>query len=69
MEKIENSVTFDLLQINKLVTKMGGLLTLNVHSTSVPIEKMFSSYTSVQGEVFIGNSATTKVIGEGTIQF
>jgi len=32
--------------------------------------KMFSSYTLVQGEeVFIGNSATSKVIGEGTIQF
>ena len=32
--------------------------------------KMFSSYTSVQGEeVFIGESATSKVIGEGTIQF
>ena len=31
---------------------------------------MFSSYTSVQGEeVFIGNSATSKVIGERTIQF
>ena len=31
---------------------------------------MFSSYTLVQkGEVFIENSATSKVIGEGTIQF
>jgi len=31
---------------------------------------MFSSYTSVQrGEVFIENSATSTVIGEGTIQF
>jgi len=30
---------------------------------------MFSSFTSVQGgEVFIENSATSKVIGEGTIQ-
>jgi len=33
-------------------------------------KKMFSSYTSVQGkEVVIRNSATSKVIGEGTIQF
>ena len=32
--------------------------------------KMFSSYTSVQGgEVFMRNSATSKVTGEGTIQF
>ena len=32
--------------------------------------KMFSSYTSGQGgEVFTGNSATIKVINEGTIQF
>jgi len=32
--------------------------------------KMFSSYISVQeGEVFMENSATSKVIGEGTIQF
>jgi len=32
--------------------------------------KMFSSYTSVQGgEDFMRNSATSKVIGEGTIQF
>ena len=32
--------------------------------------KTFSSYTSVQrGEVFMGNSSTSKVIGEGTIQF
>ena len=32
--------------------------------------KMFSLYTSVQGrEVFMGNSATRKVIGKGTIQF
>ena len=32
--------------------------------------KMFSSYTSVQGrEVFTENSATSKVIGEGTIVF
>jgi len=31
---------------------------------------MFSSYTSVKGgEVFIGNSTTSKVIGKGTIQF
>ena len=31
---------------------------------------MFSSYTSVQREeVFMRNSATIKVIGEGTIQF
>jgi len=31
---------------------------------------MFFSYTSVQeGEVFMGNSATSKVIGEGIIQF
>jgi len=31
---------------------------------------MFSSYTSVpREEVFIGNFATSKVIGEGTIQF
>ena len=31
---------------------------------------MFSSYTSVQeGEVFMENFATSKVIGEGTIQF
>jgi len=32
--------------------------------------KMFSSYTSVQGrEVLMGNFATSKVIGEETIQF
>ena len=32
--------------------------------------KMFSSYTSVQeGEVFMGNFATSKVNSEGTIQF
>jgi len=32
--------------------------------------KIFSSYISVQGgEVFMRNSATSKVIGEGTIQF
>ena len=32
--------------------------------------KMFSSYTPVQeGEVFMGNSAISKVICEGTIQF
>ena len=32
--------------------------------------KMFSSYTSVQeGQVFMENSTTSKVIGEGTIQF
>jgi len=32
--------------------------------------KIFFSYISVQrGEVFIGNSSTSKVIGEGTIQF
>ena len=31
---------------------------------------MLSSYTSVQvGEVFMGNSATSKVIGKRTIQF
>ena len=31
---------------------------------------MFFSYTSVQeGEVFIENSTTSKVISEGTIQF
>ena len=31
---------------------------------------MFSSYTSVQrGEVFIGNSATSKMIGEGQFSF
>jgi len=31
---------------------------------------MFSSYTSVQGEeIFMRNSATSKVIGEETIQF
>jgi len=35
-----------------------------------PGRKMFSSHTSVQGgEVFIGNSTTSKVIGEETIQF
>ena len=33
-----------------------------------PNMKIFSSYTSVQeGEVFMGNSATSKLIGEGTI--
>ena len=33
-------------------------------------KKMFSSYISVQGgEVFMTNSATSKVIDEGTIQF
>ena len=32
--------------------------------------KMFSSYTSVQGgEIFKGNFATSKVIGERIIQF
>ena len=32
--------------------------------------KMFSSYTSVQGrEVFMRNSATSKMISEGIIQF
>ena len=32
--------------------------------------KMFSLYTSVQeGEIFMKNSATRKVISEGTIQF
>ena len=31
--------------------------------------KMFSSYTSVQREVFMGNSTTSKVIGVGTIHF
>jgi len=33
-------------------------------------QKIFSSYTSVQGgEVFMENFATSKVINEGTIQF
>ena len=69
LEKMKISVTFYLLQTDQLVTKINGLLILNIHSTSVS-RKMLSSYTSVQGrEVFMENSATSKVNGEGTIQF
>ena len=64
---MKNNATFYMLQTDQLVTKIDGLLTLYVLSSNM---KIFSSYTSIQGEgVLMGNSATSKVIGEGTIQF
>jgi len=39
LEKMKNIVTFYLLQTDQLVTKIDGLLTLNVHNTSVPTGK------------------------------
>jgi len=70
LEKINNSVTFYLLLTNQLITKIDEKLTLNVHNTSVPIRR-YSSYTLwfKGGEVFMENSATSKVIGEKIIQF
>jgi len=41
LEKMKNSVTFYLLQTNQLVIKIDGLLTLNVHSTSVLIGRYY----------------------------
>ena len=51
------NVTFYLLQINQLVTKLDELLTLDVHSTSVPIEryslhKFGSKERSLHGEFY-----------------
>jgi len=61
------SVTFYLLQTVRSVTKIDGLLTLDVHTISVSIERC-SSYTLwFKRVMFMGNSATRKVIGEGTI--
>ena len=60
---IKISVTFYLLQTVRSVTKINGLLILDIHIKSVPIERC-----SLQGRVvFMGNSATNKVIGEITI--
>ena len=39
LEGMEKSVTFYLLQTDRLVIKIDELLTLNVHNTSVPIER------------------------------
>jgi len=69
LKEKKNNTMFYLLQIDKLVTKIEVIDSgYSQHISSN--RKIFSSYTSVQGgEVFMGNSVTSKVIGEGTIQF
>ena len=69
LEEMKNSETFYLLQTNQSVTKIDGLLTLDVHSISVSIERCSSHTLRFKGEVFLGNSTTSKVNDEGTIQF
>jgi len=70
LEKMKNIATFYLLQTNQLVTKINRLLTPNVHSTSVPIGRCSPHTLQFKGgEVFMKNSATSKVIGKRTILF
>jgi len=50
LEKIKNSAMFYLLHIDQLVTKIDGLLTLDIHSTSVLIGRCFLHTHRFKGE-------------------
>ena len=50
LEGMKKSVTFYLLQIDLSVTKIDGLLTLDVHSISVPIERCSPHTLRFKGE-------------------
>ena len=66
LKEIKNSAMFYLLQTDQLVTKIDGLLLLDIHSTSIPIGKYLHTLGSRERNLH-ENSATSKMIDERTI--
>jgi len=70
LEKMKNSATFYLFTDKSVINKDRWIIDFECSQYISFNRKKFSSYTLVQrGEVFLENSATRNMIGEGTIQF
>ena len=68
LEKMKNSATFYLFTDKSVINKDRWIIDFECSQYISFNRKKFSSYTLVQrGEVFLENSATRNMIGEGTI--